>query len=153
MCPSTTKYFSPSFSYKVILSFPKTGIRSYQSPRIVRSSVLSSPYERSNPWKLVTRLVLGFASFPRCKTGYYCNHHSIYPLVRSHTRKPPVGQRALLLPGSGSLVRSLDPLGLGGDLLVGLGARVVGPSTTHGHQDAHFHVFFAVDLAREPHLL
>src|SRR5215210_431291 len=64
MCPSTTKYFSPSFSYKVILSFPSTGTRLDQSPRIVRCSVLSYWYERSNSSKVVTSLVFGLPPSP-----------------------------------------------------------------------------------------
>src|ERR671910_3860942 len=30
-CPSTTKYFSPSFSYKALSSFSRTGMRPHQA--------------------------------------------------------------------------------------------------------------------------
>jgi hypothetical protein len=50
------------------------------------------------------------------------------------------------------LVRPLGPHGLGGDLLLGLRARVVGSGTAHRQQRPHLHLLLAQDLAREARL-
>src|SRR5918994_3726946 len=74
-CPSTTKYFSPSFSYKALSSFSRSTIRKHQAPgRIVFSFVpplkqdlsLGQRPDRDRP---KTLWVLGLTSFPRLKAG------------------------------------------------------------------------------------